>query len=106
MPRKPTPGKTSQIKIANDTTKNPAAARMLTSERIANDLEAFSAAGGIVEVLGITRVLTPSEQAKQPRPAAHSHGNGHGHAPAAPAAPVPAPARANASNRGAARKTS
>jgi hypothetical protein len=98
MPRKPTPGKTSQIKIANDTAKNPAAARMLTSERIADDLAAFSAAGGRIEVLGITRVLTPSELAKQPRQPSHGH--------EVSTAPVPAPARAAASSRGAARKTS
>ena len=31
--------------------------RMLTSERIADDLQAFEKSGGAIEVLGITQVL-------------------------------------------------
>jgi hypothetical protein len=31
--------------------------RLLTSERIANDLQAFQKSGGAIEVLGITQVL-------------------------------------------------
>ena len=61
MARKPS--KKSSITLASDTGKNPAAARALTSERIADDVDAFRAGGGKIEVLGITRVLTPSEEA-------------------------------------------
>ena len=68
MPRKPTPGKTSQIKITPDPHKS-SPGRPLTSERIAEDLAAFRASGGNIEVLGITRVLSPSEEAG-PRAAA------------------------------------
>lgn len=32
--------------------------RTLTSERIADDIEAFRSSGGHIEVLGVTRVLT------------------------------------------------
>ena len=32
--------------------------RLLTSERIAGDIEAFESSGGHIEVLGVTRVLT------------------------------------------------
>jgi hypothetical protein len=70
MPRKTTtPGKTSQIKIAADFPK-AGPGRPLTSERIASDLEAFRAGGGRIEVLGITKVLTPSEHALATRTAA------------------------------------
>ncbi|HZH43122.1 MAG TPA: hypothetical protein VEY50_03445 [Lysobacter sp.] len=48
--------------------------KKLTSERIAEHLAAFQAAGGQVEVLGVTRVLKrldlpqpPEEPAKRPR---------------------------------------
>jgi hypothetical protein len=61
MARKPS--KKSSITLAADSGKNPAAARLLTSERIATDVDAFRAGGGKIEVLGITRVLTPSEEA-------------------------------------------
>ena len=61
MARKPS--KKSSITLAADSGKNPAAARALTSERIADDVDAFRAGGGKIEVLGITRVLTPSEEA-------------------------------------------
>lgn len=60
MARKPS--KKSSITIAADTSKDPAAARMLTSERIARDVDLFRAGGGSIEVLGTTRVLTPSEE--------------------------------------------
>lgn len=61
MARKPS--KKSSITLAADSGKNPAAARALTSERIADDVDAFRAGGGKIEVLGVTRVLTPSEEA-------------------------------------------
>ena len=32
--------------------------RILTSDRIADDIEAFQSSGGRIEVLGVTRVLT------------------------------------------------
>ncbi|GAB3381656.1 hypothetical protein [Lysobacter fragariae] len=35
--------------------------RLLTSERIADDIQAFRQAGGHIEVLGVTRVLTKLE---------------------------------------------
>jgi len=49
--------------------------RVLTSDQIANHLDAFRAAGGTVEVLGTTRVLKHL---------------GNGDAVAAPPAPAPA----------------
>ena len=66
MPRKPTPGPTSQIKITS-TPEKPAAGGPITSERIAADLAAFRAGGGRIEVLGTTRVLSPSELALLPK---------------------------------------
>jgi hypothetical protein len=57
-----TPGKSSQLKITPSHSSGPG--RPLTSERIAADLEAFRAGGGRIEVLGITRVLSPSEEAR------------------------------------------
>ena len=44
----------------------------VTSERIADDLEAFHKAGGRIEVLGVTRSLTridPGGDASSPAPA-------------------------------------
>ena len=41
-------------------------ARTLTSERIAEDLQAFESSGGHIEVLGVTRVLTKIEDAAPP----------------------------------------
>lgn len=38
---------------------------VLTSERIARDLEAFRKAGGRIEVLGTTRVLTRVDESKK-----------------------------------------
>lgn len=35
--------------------------RILTSDRIADHIEAFQSAGGHIEVLGVTRVLTKLE---------------------------------------------
>jgi hypothetical protein len=64
---KPVPSAKSHLKIAHDTTRNPAAERGLTSERIANDVDAFRANGGMIEVLGITRVLSPTEHAQHTR---------------------------------------
>jgi hypothetical protein len=64
---KPVPSAKSHLKIAHDTTRNPAAERGLTSERIANDVDAFRANGGTIEVLGITRVLSPTEHAQHTR---------------------------------------
>ncbi len=40
--------------------------RQLTSNRIAQDLDAFRSAGGEIEVLGVTRVLTRLETADVP----------------------------------------
>jgi hypothetical protein len=40
--------------------------RALTSTRIAADLDAFRKAGGEIEVLGVTRVLTKLEAADVP----------------------------------------
>jgi hypothetical protein len=37
--------------------------RALTSERIADDIEAFQSSGGHIEVLGVTRVLTKLDDA-------------------------------------------
>jgi hypothetical protein len=65
MPRKAAPAKKAQIHIASDSTRNPAAERGMTSERIAADLAQFQNGGGRIEVLGTTRVLTPSELATQ-----------------------------------------
>lgn len=44
--------------------------RQLTSNRIAEDLDAFRDAGGTIEVLGVTRVLTRLEAADVPDSAA------------------------------------
>jgi hypothetical protein len=66
MARKPTPGPSSQIKIAT-TPEKAAAGGPITSERIAADLAAFRAGGGRIEVLGNTRVLSPSEMALLPK---------------------------------------
>jgi hypothetical protein len=71
MSRKPSPGPASQIKIASVAEK-PASGGPITSERIALDLAAFRASGGRIEVLGTTRVLTPSELAAQPKAPAPS----------------------------------
>ncbi|HET6395444.1 MAG TPA: hypothetical protein VFF91_01225 [Pseudoxanthomonas sp.] len=43
----------------------PKGGAVLTSERISSDLEAFRKAGGRIEVLGTTRVLTKVEQAQK-----------------------------------------
>ena len=40
--------------------------RAITSNRIAADLDAFRKAGGEIEVLGVTRVLTKLETAEVP----------------------------------------
>jgi hypothetical protein len=72
MARKPSPGPSSQIKIAS-TPEKPSSGGPITSERIANDLAAFRAGGGRIEVLGTTRVLTPSELALQPKLPLVSH---------------------------------
>jgi hypothetical protein len=37
--------------------------RLLTSERIADHIQAFESAGGSIEVLGVTRVLTKLDPA-------------------------------------------
>ena len=54
--------------------------RQLTSERIADDIDAFRKAGGRIEVLGVTQVLkkleepeTPSSTPARP-PAGHRRG--------------------------------
>ena len=44
--------------------------RHMTSERIAEDLKAFRKAGGRIEVLGATRVLTRIDEVAAPAPAA------------------------------------
>jgi hypothetical protein len=72
MPRKPTPGPSSQIKIA-PVHEKASSGGPITSERIAHDLAAFRAGGGRIEVLGTTRVLTPSELAALPKVAVISH---------------------------------
>ena len=38
--------------------------RILTSERIAHDLQTFESAGGRIEVLGVTRVLKKLDDAQ------------------------------------------
>ncbi len=43
--------------------------RHMTSERIAEDLKAFRKAGGRIEVLGATRVLTRIDEVTAPAPA-------------------------------------
>jgi hypothetical protein len=43
--------------------------RAITSNRIAADLDAFRKAGGEIEVLGVTRVLTKLEPADVPEAA-------------------------------------
>ena len=45
------------------TAKEPAR-RLLTSERIADDIEAFESSGGHIEVLGVTRVLTKLDKSE------------------------------------------
>ncbi len=45
------------------------AQKRLTSERISSDLEKFEQAGGRVEVLGITRVLTKVDAPVEEAPA-------------------------------------
>ena len=62
MARKP--GSKSSITLAAPAGKNVSHGGPITSERINADLDAFRAGGGRIEVLGITRVLTPSEQAE------------------------------------------
>ena len=44
--------------------------RRMTHERIAADLDAFHKAGGRIEVLGATRVLTRIDEVAAPAPAA------------------------------------
>ena len=43
--------------------------RLLTSERIADDIQSFQSSGGQIEVLGVTRVLTKLDQTVQHQPA-------------------------------------
>lgn len=43
--------------------RKPSDARIVTSEDIATHLDAFAAAGGKVEVLGVTRVLKHIDEA-------------------------------------------
>ena len=62
MARKP--GSKSSITLAAPAGKHVSHGGPITSERISADLDAFHAGGGRIEVLGITRVLTPSEQAE------------------------------------------
>ena len=66
MSRKPSPH--SAITLGSDTARHPSHGGPLTSERIAHDLDTFRAGGGNIEVLGTTRVLTPSEQSLLPKP--------------------------------------
>jgi hypothetical protein len=54
MPR-PTTDRTFRRKEADSKT--------LTSERIADDLQAFQSSGGRIEVLGVTRVLKKLDEA-------------------------------------------
>jgi hypothetical protein len=56
--------------------------RLLTSERIANDLRTFQKSGGRIEVLGVTQVLKKL-----------------GEAGCAPDAPTPTPVRPGAGRR-------
>ena len=59
--------------------KKPDSARAMTSERIAEDLKAFRKAGGRIEVLGATRVLTRIDGDATPAvPAAPSRGASRG----------------------------
>jgi hypothetical protein len=62
MARKP--GSKSSITIASPSGKSGSHGGPITSESIASDLAAFRAGGGSIEVLGTTRVLTPSEEAQ------------------------------------------
>jgi hypothetical protein len=62
MARKP--GSKSSITLSAPSGKSVSHGGPITSERIASDLDAFRAGGGRIEVLGTTRVLTPSEQAE------------------------------------------
>lgn len=54
--------------------------RSLTSERIADDIQAFRKAGGHIEVLGVTRVLTKlgSDEVSHTTPARPAPGSRRG----------------------------
>ena len=62
MARKP--GSKSSITLVSPSGKSSSSGGPITSESIASDLAAFRAGGGRIEVLGTTRVLTPSEEAR------------------------------------------
>ena len=74
MPRARKPPSTPTA-AASSNTGQPSASRpggkhaALTRERIAADLEAFRKAGGKIEVLGVTRVLTRIDGDDAPPPA-------------------------------------
>ncbi len=48
----------AQLRKTSGSGSDPKATKRLTSERISADMEDFAQAGGEVEVLGTTRVLT------------------------------------------------
>lgn len=81
MPAKP-PAKPPGARTGHLFQKKPESGRNVTSERIAEDLKAFQRAGGHVEVLGDTRVLTkiddggPAPAAPARETAARAHGPG------------------------------
>lgn|GEM_PF-297097 len=61
--RKPPSPPANDRRVSNPGTK---ATGTLTSERISDDLDAFHKAGGQIEVLGNTRVLTRIDEAAAP----------------------------------------